>query len=135
MSNFESNVKNSVKALTYMLDMELRKYDIMGTELTHYTAEPPKKDMAGDVVMTLLISEEMGSPELSDIAQTMNKMAEKIYNILPYYTFNIDGKIVKRTKDEYFDSDDIFGMVYKMEYKNESVFVEFSNYYTIYYED
>lgn len=134
MSNFESNIKNSVKSLAYIVDMKVGK--AMSAELTHYTAEPPNEKRPGEVVFNILISTETGSPELSDIADELSKFADKSYDVLMKYTFNSEGVLVKRTEEEYYESGDMMGLVYKMSFDNNHILqCEISNYFNVFLED
>ena len=134
MSKFEENIKRSVKSLEYIVDMQAGK-DVT-VELTHYTAEPPTDMREGEVVFTILVSSETGSPELYDIAEELSKYAKKTYNTLMGYTFNSDGVLVKRTEDEYYESGDMMGFVYKLYFDNNNILkCEFSNYYNVFLED
>ena len=134
MSNFKENIEKSVKSLAYIVDMKAGKH--MSVELTHYTAEPPNEKRPGEVVFNILISTETGSPELSDIANELSNFANKTYDILMKYTFNSDGILVERTEEEYYDSGDMMGLVYKMSFDNNHILqCEISNYFNIFLED
>jgi hypothetical protein len=134
MSKFEENIERSVKSLAYITDMQVGK--AMTVELTHYTAEPPKEDRPGEVVFTILISTETGSPELSDIADELSNFAKKTYDTLMGYTFNSDGILVKRTEEEYYESSDMMGLIYKLSYDNNHILkCEISNYFNVFSEE
>ena len=134
MSTFEENIERSVKSLAYIVDMKVGKD--MSVELTHYTAEPPNEKRPGEVVFNILISTETGSPELSDISDELSNFANKTYDILMNYTFNSEGILVQRTKDEYYESSDMMGLVYKLSYdNNHALKCEISNYFNIFLED
>jgi len=134
MSKFEENIERSVKSLAYIVDMKVGK--AMSVELTHYTAEPPNEKRPGEVVFNILISTETGSPELADISDELSNFANKTYDILMNYTFNSEGILVQRTKDEYYESGDMMGLVYKLYFDNNHILkCEFSNYYNVFLED
>lgn len=134
MSNFKENIERSVKSLTYIVDMKVGKY--ISVELTHYTAEPPNEKRPGEVVFNILISTDTGSPEISDIANELSNFANKIYDVLMEYTFNSEGILVKRTQEEYYESSDMMGLVYKMSFdNNHTLQCEISNYFNIFLED
>ena len=134
MSNFKENIERSVKSLAYIVDMKVGK--AMSAELTHYTAEPPNEKRPGEVVFNILISTETGSPELSDIADELSKFADKSYDVLMKYTFNSEGVLVKRTEEEYYESGDMMGLVYKMSFDNNHILqCEISNYFNVFLED
>ena len=134
MSAFEENIERSVKSLAYIVDMKVGK--AMSVELTHYTAEPPNEKRPGEVVFNILISTETGSPELSDITNELSNFANKSYDVLMKYTFNSEGVLVKRTEEEYYDSGDMMGLVYKMSFDNNHILqCEISNYFNVFLED
>jgi len=134
VSNFKENIERSVKSLAYIVDMQVGKY--MSVELTHYTAEPPNEKRPGEVVFNILIYTETGSPELNDIADELSKFASKTYDVLMKYTFNSEGILVKRTQEEYYESSDMMGLVYKINFdNNHTLQCEISNYFNIFLED
>lgn len=134
MGTFKENIERSVKSLAYIVDMQVGKY--VTVELTHYTAEPPNEKRPGEVVFNILISTETGSPELNDIADELSKFASKTYDVLMKYTFNSEGILVKRTQEEYYESSDMMGLVYKINFdNNHTLQCEISNYFNIFLDD
>jgi hypothetical protein len=134
MSKFDENIERSVKSLAYIIDMKAGKD--FNVELTHYTAEPPTESRLGEVVFTILIYSETGTPELNDIAHELSNYAKKTYNTLMNYTFNSDGVLVKRTEDDYYESGDMMGLIYKLNFDNNHILkCEFSNYFNVFLDD
>lgn len=133
MSKFDENIERSVKSLAYIIDMKGGKD--FNVELTHYTAEPPTESRLGEVVFTILIYSETGTPELNDIAHELSNY-KKTYNTLMNYTFNSDGVLVKRTEDDYYESGDMMGLIYKLNFDNNHILkCEFSNYFNVFLDD
>jgi len=115
MENVEDKVKRAAKGLTYMLqtfakdDIKVELYDYHIFD-HHYSQTVTK---AKTISMNIEFTVDDPGPELHNVSEVLSEIANLNFGVCKNYEIDKNFMLTKR-KEDFFESDDVLGIVYKI---------------------
>jgi hypothetical protein len=129
MDNIENKVKKAAKGLTYILETFAEKF--IKIDLYDYHVFNHHVSNGTTVSINIEFKVDDPGPELHNISQVLSQIATLNFEVCKNYEINKDFVLTKR-KEDFFDSTDVLGMVYKIDADVRNLKVVLTNEFDVY---
>lgn len=129
MDNIENKVKKAAKGLTYILETFSENYIKVDLYDYHVFNHPVSNGTTISVNVEFTVEDP--GPELHNVSEVLSEIANLNFEVCKNYEIDKNFMLTKR-KEDFFESDDVLGMVYKINMDVRTLKVVLTNEFDVY---
>ena len=129
MENINDKAKRASKGLTYMLQTFAKDY--IKLDLYDYHIFNHHVSNGTTISMNIEFTVEDPGPELHNVSEVLAEIASLNFEVCKNYEINKDFILTKR-KEDFFESTDVLGIVYKIDMDVRTLKVVLTNEFDVY---